>query len=616
MAELPTQASSLLGRRVKIDGLVSPQGQLLNGQIGTVMTELDVGRLGVRLESGVSKSIHSSKVQEWPLSDEDMTDDMGYFNYQILKTWPAEAAVFYKSQHDKYFSGADPEKVANRIQFQYEYDFGYPEPPFPTLTLFETDISEQTVCSLLRYGLPLDGLLKVMLRRFAGIEAVDMKFDDEAIDESPGPVNVQLLRNLNWFAPEGASEGVSGELNRLLRTVHAVGREAELVSNFDSSDLMRTILAADGVAWETSCETREPDSYHALTPLRMLTAVLFRNGVSVSRFAEKAESKFHHLSCTDWPCRLDTVDGGLCTPVLNTGKFKWRIDKWCAWEQKQFSFMMNIFGSRGLGMPNTVAELITACLIGKAFVADQVTDHNDTNCISQVLQNIEHSEPAAQIDEHIAHTAVQLATDERWARNVESRLNNPDAQAFEEVGDAPPAQHSEQVVLLRIGGNNIEGLRERLLNGPEFRPCREALQEANRNCELPEKALVFVSPSQYDVVRQALVGQELHYFHVVISEDFEYLLIEALQTFPCRQRAKVKQQHRQVLDLGSPEDTGPVDFFQQLVVERTFLCIAPRNRIEPDKVPQSTTEAVGSSSFHYAHYRGLNPRRVTASDSE
>merc|ERR1712232_673169 len=39
-----------------------------------------------------------------------------------------------------------------------------------------------------------------------------------------------------------------------------------------------------------------------------------------------------------------------------------------------------------------------------------------------VLQDVVHNEPVTQIDEEVAHLAVQLESDEAWAQQVEQRI--------------------------------------------------------------------------------------------------------------------------------------------------------------------------------------------------
>lgn len=242
------------------------------------------------------------------------------------------------------------------------------------------------------------------------------------------------------------------------------------------------------------------------------------------------------------------------------------------------------------------------------------------------VQEAIHEEPAAIVDGEVS----QIASDMQWADNVEAQVLIGDFQnqqiegaavlramnnerAHEET-EMPP----EEVYILRFGCNDTEGFRRMILDGPQFRICREI---AGHPFVLPDGALIFVKPAQYRDTCQALNGRELHPFHVVITSSFEGDLQDALASLPYKKRPREKKHHRQVLDLpmSVPDNSsdGPLDQDEKsdydLVCKRTFLCIAPRLKSACDVV-QSSTEVVGDSSTHYGHLRGLNPRRLVLSD--
>ena len=91
--------------------------------------------------------------------------------------------------------------------------------------------------------------------------------------------------------------------------------------------------------------------------------------------------------------------------------------------------------------------------------------------------------------------------------------------------------------------------RDRLLSGPELEDQRLLSHAEGHSYVLPERALIFVEPILYRSVRDALVGRELHPFHVVVSEIWKHLVGEALQTIPSRQRPRKKLKSSQVLDI-------------------------------------------------------------------
>lgn len=181
----------------------------------------------------------------------------------------------------------------------------------------------------------------------------------------------------------------------------------------------------------------------------------------------------------------------------------------------------------------------------------------------------------------------------------------------------------EEVCILRFGSGDTEYFRKALLEGPQFGPCREMLQQHGYSCVHSSDALIFVRPEQFDDVLAALHGYDLHPFHVVITANFEYLLDEVLCGISCRKRPREKKGSRHYVSLLIDEKVahenrvneaqmasdGAEEVEWQLCPKRTFLCYAPRPR-NPESVVQSMTEAViEQSETHYTHYRGVNPRR-------
>lgn len=224
---------------------------------------------------------------------------------------------------------------------------------------------------------------------------------------------------------------------------------------------------------------------------------------------------------------------------------------------------------------------------------------------------------------------------------------------------------SEKVFLLRYGGGGgrgaCEDLRDALLAGPHFRPCRDALKLAGHTYVHPSGAIVLVKPEQFQDIQDDLECYELHPFHVVITESFECLLEELLGEIPCRRRPREKIKCRQ--EVGNQEsrhaaakahreekpeesvEKGFEELFEErfeernrptfftesleerFEVKRTFISLAPKTR-EACTVVQSTTEAInscsasstnafngqGATSTHYAYRRGRNPRRFLIED--
>eukprot|EP00928_Gymnodinium_smaydae_P032891 TRINITY_DN23719_c0_g2_i1.p1 TRINITY_DN23719_c0_g2~~TRINITY_DN23719_c0_g2_i1.p1 ORF type:complete len:327 (-),score=24.46 TRINITY_DN23719_c0_g2_i1:894-1838(-) len=233
-------SSCLLGRRVEIRGLTSPQGQRLNGQIGGVITQLEAGRVGVRLSQGV-KSIHERNLRVRPLSSAEVLEEgllyaTWTWNKEAIRKWPAEVVAFFNAQLQENYSGPDAEAVAFRIHKDF--------------TMFELFAPENAdICTLLRYGLSLDYVLKVALRRRLG------NFSTFGI-------------HLQFVAGDGRRE--AAELTCISDAAKKTGRQFELVSGFDAHDLMRVFWAVD-----TFDEDNVPRLRHVVPALRMLADTLF-----------------------------------------------------------------------------------------------------------------------------------------------------------------------------------------------------------------------------------------------------------------------------------------------------------------------------------------------------
>lgn len=90
-----------------------------------------------------------------------------------------------------------------------------------------------------------------------------------------------------------------------------------------------------------------------------------------------------------------------------------------------------------------------------------------------------------------------------------------------------------QVVVLKFS-RSPDAFRKALLEGPELRECREALEQAGHPVVLDRGAKIFVRPAHYRAV-MAKVWQScthLHASHVVVSEEFEENVKAALSALP------------------------------------------------------------------------------------
>jgi len=260
---------------------------------------------------------------------------------------------------------------------------------------------------------------------------------------------------------------------------------------------------------------------------------------------------------------------------------------------------------------------------------DAVNTLQDIDATSNlVIQDVAHAEPAALLDAECL--LVQAEAD--WVENAERNIQATAAEASEcasskvlATGGVESGLYDvmEKVHLLRYGTCDAERFRSVLLSGPELKPCREGLEAAGFAVELPSNAKIFVRPEQYSMVKHALVGMELHPFHVIVAEGFEQSLTDALATSPYKKRPRERPNGlgRRQLHLAArsgdsaaadgngnhvrsgeqPEEEERLDAV--ICVSRTFLCVVHPLK-DAQSVVQSTTEA------HHDRFCGLNPRRV------
>jgi len=227
-----------------------------------------------------------------------------------------------------------------------------------------------------------------------------------------------------------------------------------------------------------------------------------------------------------------------------------------------------------------------------------------------VIEEVQHSEPPATINEQMASMHVE----HKFADNV-SRLH---AQGLaEHVLDTGVnvSTETEEIHLLEYNRHR-ESFRKALCEGPPLQQCRSDLVAAGHKYVLGSGAKMFVHPHQYMQTCVAIVehGFNLRPFHVIAATSFEYHVEACLADLSYRQGARVKRRtviHEMAAggDNGSPSfaedvsDGSEIDDEQELttVVSKTFICVAPTLR-NANSVTQSTTEV---------HSReGVNPRRV------
>merc|ERR1712037_545334 len=98
-----------------------------------------------------------------------------------------------------------------------------------------------------------------------------------------------------------------------------------------------------------------------------------------------------------------------------------------------------------------------------------------------------------------------------------------------------------QPVYLHQYSSNPKSFQDALLQGPELRDCREALQKAGLSPQLPCGAKLLIKPCEVKPVLEALQlsgdMQKLNASHVIVGADFEDALAAAVANLRVRSRS-------------------------------------------------------------------------------
>jgi len=138
--------------------------------------------------------------------------------------------------------------------------------------------------------------------------------------------------------------------------------------------------------------------------------------------------------------------------------------------------------------------------------------------------------------------------DQLWQRMKDGKLNVSDlpssfvarinAKQSESVPLGKPPSFAVHVIQY---SRHPSILRSALLEGEELRICRDALAANGFSAEQPSGAKVFVLPEQFDSVLSAIDSLDLKPWHVVVSEEFEKAVDQAVKRLPSQAQVREKQ---------------------------------------------------------------------------
>jgi len=242
-----------------------------------------------------------------------------------------------------------------------------------------------------------------------------------------------------------------------------------------------------------------------------------------------------------------------------------------------------------------------------------------------VIENISHSEQAAEIDEREASEFTSLQHADFVARTLgwTSGGDVDRCESVEDVANCELLENGDQIILGKLN-RMPKALREELSKGASLRACRSALEVAGFSWKVLSGAFVFVHPWQYRAVVASLSFNELRPYNVIFSESLGYLIEETLSRYkgswmtacaPVHGRKVSDSQIGAISDVDSVVsdcaqfsdngDDGCEHEWQWVVcVQRTFLCVVPKHFSLETNVTSSTTGV---------HCSGLaNPRLVSS----
>mmetsp|Transcript_26601 Transcript_26601/g.74295 ORF Transcript_26601/g.74295 Transcript_26601/m.74295 type:complete len:170 (+) Transcript_26601:1337-1846(+) len=100
-----------------------------------------------------------------------------------------------------------------------------------------------------------------------------------------------------------------------------------------------------------------------------------------------------------------------------------------------------------------------------------------------------------------------------------------------------------------------------------------------------------VTPEQYADARHALKGIELHPFHLVVAEQFDYLIEEVLADFPYKRRPRVKDGTAGRQELCVTPESPQMESVADDIAEEGTSCE------EPAETPGRSETSVRSPAF-------------------
>jgi len=275
--------------------------------------------------------------------------------------------------------------------------------------------------------------------------------------------------------------------------------------------------------------------------------------------------------------------------------------------------------------PMQMETLTASCRDGSVGIVDPKFGKQVNQQEAVASTGSEVPQIAAAIDERILHMDPPMRIE---AQEASTFVAVQEADFIERLSPTStigtqPAGESLDGLIEQVGVVNFKRcpkeLPTALSQGLPLQWCRQALEDAGHNWNLPNGDMVFVQPWQYRTVMNAQIPVS-NSFSVICAESFEYLVEESIQNIGKGALAKNRSSLHLQYDASDDAEIAAEDVASMMLssqksgtvaepqILRTFLHFAPTYCLPSESVTQSSTEA---------HEGGLNPRRIcTACNSQ
>jgi len=152
---------------------------------------------------------------------------------------------------------------------------------------------------------------------------------------------------------------------------------------------------------------------------------------------------------------------------------------------------------------------------------------------------------------------------------------DPSNSASADPSDAE-SNSEEETVSLWAFSRCPESFRQALQSCSELTACQQLLRDSECAPELPSGVKLFVHPYHYAAVVQAVAGRDLRASHIIVAQEFERFVTQAIEGLPKRYKVYFRSSEALSLppeepDVASSTENLPVDMCIPVNIVRTFI---------------------------------------------